>query len=55
MPFATTFTKWGQTKKDKYHMISLTCGIFFKDDTNYLICKTVIDSENYIMEINTKL
>ena len=34
MPFATNMdgtrdyhTKWNQTEKDKYHMISLICGI----------------------------
>ena len=34
-----------QTKKGKYHMISLTGGIF-KKDTNELIYKTEIDSKN---------
>ena len=32
-----------QTKKDKYHMISLICGTY-KKDTNELIYKTEIDS-----------
>ena len=33
-----------QTEKDKYHMISLICGIL-KSDTNELIYKTKIDSQ----------
>ena len=33
-----------QTEKDKYHMISLTCGIQ-KNDANGLIYKTEIDSQ----------
>ena len=33
-----------QTEKAKYHMISLTCGIF-KNDTNELIYKTETDSQ----------
>ena len=39
-----------QTEKDKYHMISLICGIL-KNDTDELICKTEIDSqtENKLM------
>ena len=39
-----------QTEKDKYRMISLTCGIS-KNDTNELIYKTEIDSqtENKLM------
>ena len=52
MPFAA---KWmdleiiilsevSQTEKDKYHMISLICGIL-KDDTSELICKTQTDSQ----------
>ena len=37
-------TKWSQTQKDKYHMISLICGIqFFKKDANELIYKTETD------------
>ena len=35
-------TKW--SKSDKYHMISLICGIL-KNDTNELIYKTQIDSQ----------
>ena len=31
-----------QTEKDKYHMISLICGIF-KNDTNEFIYRTEID------------
>ena len=33
-----------QTEKDKYHMVSLICGIF-KNDTNECISKTEIDSQ----------
>ena len=33
-----------QAEKDKYHLISLTCGIQ-KNDTNELIYKTEIDSQ----------
>ena len=33
-----------QSEKDKYHMISLICGIL-KNDTNELIYKTEIDSQ----------
>ena len=32
-------TKWSKSEKDKYHMVSPTCGIF-KDDTHELIYKT---------------
>ena len=32
-------TKWIKTDKDKYHMITLICGIL-KNNTNELICKT---------------
>ena len=34
-----------QTEKDKYHMLSLICGIWFlkKDETNELVCKTETD------------
>ena len=35
-------TKWSQTEEDKYHMISLICGIL-KNDTNKLIYKTEIN------------
>ena len=38
-------SKISQTKKDEYHMISLPCGIFKKNDTNELIYKTEIDSQ----------
>ena len=34
-----------QTKEDKYHRISLVCGIFL-NGTNELIYKTEIDIEN---------
>ena len=37
-------TKCSKSGKDKYHMISLICGIF-KNDTNELIYKTETDSE----------
>ena len=33
-----------QTEKDKYHMISLVCGIL-KNGTNELIYKTEIESQ----------
>ena len=33
-----------QTEKDKYHMISLICGIY-KNDTHELIQRTKIDSQ----------
>ena len=50
MPFAATwidleiviFSEVSQPEKDKYHMISLICGIL-KNDTNKLIYKTEID------------
>ena len=53
MPFAAMWmeleiiilSKISQTKKDEYHMISLPCGIFKKNDTNELIYKTEIDSQ----------
>ena len=35
-------TKGSKSEKNKYHMISLTCGIY-KDDTNELIYKTETD------------
>ena len=43
-------TKWSKSEREKYHMISLTCGIF-KNDTNELIWKTETDSdiENKLM------
>ena len=52
MPFAATWmalesiilSEISQTEKDKYHMISLTCGIL-KNDTSELIYKTEIDSQ----------
>ena len=34
-----------QTEKDKYHMLSLTCGIFKKNDTHELIYKTEVDPQ----------
>ena len=50
MPFAATsmgleivvLSEVSQTEKDKYHMISPTCGVF-KKGTNELICKTEIE------------
>ena len=37
-----------QTEKDKYHMISLICGILKKKkDTNELISKTERDSQTH--------
>ena len=38
-------TKSSKTEKDKYHMISLICGIKKKSDTNELIYKTETDSQ----------
>ena len=51
MPFAATWmdleiiilSELSQTEKDKYHIISLICGIK-KSDTNELIYKTETDS-----------
>ena len=37
-----TLSEVSQPEKDKYHMISLMCGIL-KNDTNKLIYKTEID------------
>ena len=39
-------SKWSNSDKDKYHMISLICGIL-KKYTNELIYKTEIDSQTY--------
>ena len=52
MSFAATWvdveinilSKVSQTEKDKYHMISLICGIY-KNDTHELIQRTKIDSQ----------
>ena len=52
MPFAATWmdleivilSEISQTQKDKYHMISLICGIL-KNGTNELIYKTEIESQ----------
>ena len=52
MPFAATrmhleiivLSEVSQTEKDKYHVISLICGIL-KNDTNELIYKTEINSQ----------
>ena len=58
MPFAATWmdleiivlSEVSQTEKDKYHMISLICGIL-KKATNELVYKTEIESdvENKLM------
>ena len=48
MPFAATWmdleifilSEVSQTEKDKYHMISLICGILKKNDANEHIYKT---------------
>ena len=40
-----TLSEVSQTKKDKYHIISLMCRIFLKNDTNKLIYKTEIDPQ----------
>ena len=37
-------TKWSQTEKDTYHMVSLICRLL-KNDTNELIYKTETDSQ----------
>ena len=52
MPFATTWmdleililSEISQREKDKYHIISLICGIL-KNGTNELIYKTEIESQ----------
>ena len=52
MPFAATcmdldiiiVSEVSQMEKDKYHVISLICGIL-NNDTNELVCKTEIDSQ----------
>ena len=52
MPFAATWMdreiiilcEASQTEKDKYHVVSLTCGIQ-KNDTNELIYKTETDPQ----------
>ena len=52
MPYAATWMQLGitiltevsQKEKDKYHMISLICGIL-KNDTNEIIYKTETDSQ----------
>ena len=52
MPSAATWvdleiiilSKVSQTEKDKYHIISLTCGIQ-KNGTDESICKTEIESQ----------
>ena len=43
--FRDYHSKWSQTEKDKYHKISLICGIY-RNDTNELIYKTDSDIEN---------
>ena len=55
MPFAATWMDLeiimlggvGQTEKDRYHVISLTCGILKKKDTNELVCRAQTDSQTY--------
>ena len=37
-------TNWSEAEKDKYHMISVICGIF-KNDTHELIYKIETDSQ----------
>ena len=44
MDLEIVITKWSQTQKDKYHMISLICGIY-KKGTNELIYKTEVESQ----------
>ena len=34
-----------KSEKDKYHMISLICGIYLKSDIKELICKTETGSQ----------
>ena len=54
IPFAATWmdleiiilSEVSQTEKDKYHMISLICGIL-KNDTNELVYKTQTDSQTW--------
>ena len=43
-------TKSSKPDKDKYHMISLTCGIQ-KNDTSELIYKTKIDSQTWMTNL----
>ena len=53
IPFAATWTDLGiiigselsQTEKDKYHEISVICGILKKKDANELIYKREVDSK----------
>ena len=53
MPFAATWmnielitlSEVNQTEKDRYHMISVICGIWKKKDTNELTYKTETDSQ----------
>ena len=51
MPFVATWieiivlSEVSQTEKDKYHMISLLCGILKKNNTNELIYKIEIESQ----------
>ena len=47
-------TKWSQTEKDEYHMISLICGIE-KNDINELIYKIEIDSDIKQNKTNLRL
>ena len=38
-------TEWSKPDKDKYHLISLICGIYKKNDTNVHMYKTEIDPQ----------
>ena len=56
MPFAAKWmdleiTVLSESDKDKYHMISLTCGIL-KNDINELIYRTETAIENKLMAVN---
>ena len=42
-----TLGEVSQTDKDKYYIVSVTCGILKKKNTNELIYKTETDSQVY--------
>ena len=44
-------TKWSEPDRDKYHMISLICGILKKHGTDELIYKIETDSQTEIMNL----
>ena len=44
MHLEIVITKWSQTQEDKYHMISIICGIY-KKGTNELNYKTEVESQ----------